>query len=162
MVPASSLVGTFFGDEGSWSSSINQGSKVDHLSMSLTAETQLVHKGAGGDALRPVFPLLFLKCWILPYGGPSLSLPADCYWDRFQSSYLWHCLQENGLETPPCEGINCKASTLENSELSDKRRGKVHSKFWLKRVNENLGILKPLGFLLCDCHNLPWEQISGK
>lgn len=37
--------------------------------------------------------------------------------------------------------------TLENSKISDKWREKVHSKFWIKRVNENLGIsLKPWAF----------------
>ena len=37
--------------------------------------------------------------------------------------------------------------TLENSKISDKWREKVYLKFWIKRVNENLGILlKPWAF----------------
>lgn len=59
MVPASGLGRTSLGDQGTWSSSVNQRAQVGHF-MSLTTTNQPCVRGGGGDALiEPWFHFCF-------------------------------------------------------------------------------------------------------
>lgn len=146
MVPASSLGRTSLGDQGTWSSSINPGAKVAHLC--LWQQTNLVCEGEGGNALiEPWFHFCFLKCWLLPYWQLSLSLSAECYWDRFQSSSPLTLSTREWFGNMPLWGY--KLHNFYFGEFRDfwSMEGKDTLSFWLKRINENLGILNSSGLL---------------